>query len=812
VQKNFTGCEFGSYGVHCIVQDWSCVEKVLSFWRTNVQSKMASKYDDRFEVQSEGKYGEENAGSKFDEGNSRRRAPPPARKPPPSGKGRVLPPPSGTRPGHLSAVSRARLKYAKPPSNKPAPAGAAARAEYRRIAMQKKQAQEAAKKKDDEENQRSHNYEQPAPTYSSKVADDEEEEGYGDNIIESRSFPADLPPSEDDEENDSYEVDEIDDDAWRMTSSKSGGRNKSASSRQRSPKSNEFFSDDDGDSDGFYIPDLNEVDHDDLKEEFGLDSWADKNKRGRGGDRGKRTPQKQRSQNNSNGRARGKVLSSKKVLKQQPEGYFEDDDDVEEFGAPRNSATDDGTVAYDLSPQHRERQMEISVGDTVEAKARGWLRFYGGVVSNVDHRAGTYEVSFHDGEVKGGIPPSDIVLINQANEKKNGPAPRRTNSSLTERSSPKLNETNLNGVETLISDDARKRRPDAMRGLTTGHDPEGKVQGPAQVESPKGSSTEPRGTKRDKMTSYNVGLVPTRRSDLFKFLVLPPYKGVNKNIRCYIIRHRSGANRFNPLYTFHVEQNGKKNSRQLMVAQKLMGCTSTNFLISLDREDMGKSYNSRSKWYMGKLQAKKGTDEFVLYDRGMNPTDLVDLVKSTKWEMKESAARREMATVVYNRKKDVAKSRRMEVSLPAVVRDDGKTVTEAQFRPFTDEDSMYKLFSEVREEGKQNVKATERILCLQNRMFSAGKTSILSDFKGRANETSVKNFQLCVSYPSSSENHTKFMETKLGKAERLDPERVLLQLGRDSERFNVDFTYPMSFFAAFGICLTRFATKAVEDF
>ena len=144
------------------------------------------------------------------------------------------------------------------------------------------------------------------------------------------------------------------------------------------------------------------------------------------------------------------------------------------------------------------------------------------------------------------------------------------------------------------------------------------------------------------------------------------------------------------------------------------------------------------------MQAKKGTDEFVLYDRGMNPTDLVDLVKSTKWEMKESAARREMATVVYNRKKDVAKSRRMEVSLPAVVRDDGKTVTEAQFRPFTDEDSMYKLFSEVREEGKQNVKATERILCLQNRMFSAGKTSILSDFKGRANETSVKNFQLCV--------------------------------------------------------------------
>ena len=40
----------------------------------------------------------------------------------------------------------------------------------------------------------------------------------------------------------------------------------------------------------------------------------------------------------------------------------------------------------------------------------------------------------------------------------------------------------------------------------------------------------------------------------------------------------------------------------------------------------------------------------------------------------------------------------------------------------------------------------------------------------------------------------------------------MLQLGRDADEFNVDFTYPMSFFAAFGICLSRFVTKQKEDF
>ena len=788
---------------------------------------MSSKYDDWDESDDEEVTAVASAGSKYDEDDERtqkRTVPPPKGKPPAgSSKRVVLPPPSGGRPTHLSAVSAARLKYAKPPSGQPSGiAGAGARAAYMRAKQQKEHADRYSSSfsskvaEEDEPNDvprlsqvRSRTSEGiQSPRIEADGSDEDRRERPRESttsdrgMIDSGRFP-NVFSDDDEEEDDNYMAHDIDEDAWRMTSSKSGGRRDSPSSGKSHTKST-FFSDDD-DDDTPAIPDLEHWDHDDLKQEFGLDSWADKKEENR---RHRITTKKKRSSPEKKFTGRGKIVMRQEVS---DKDRMRRDKGDGLAGRGDNMGGEERANPSDCPPQIQDQQSPVEVGDTVEAKAAGWLRFYGGVVTR-RARDGTFEVRFHDGELKDGIPLRDITLISSGcKNSRNLPAEtRRSSSQRTERASPKspkLHETNINGVETLRFQDGEdlKVKTDVDEGKR-GEDAEN------ASPTPKGSATEPKGMKRDEMTPYNVNLVPSRRSDLMKFLILPPYQGVNKNIRCYILRDTSGMFRFNPLYTFHIEKNNKKDSRQLMVAQKLMGCSSLNYLISIDREDMGKSYNSRSKWYMGKLQAKKGADEFILYDRGMNPHDLVDLVKSTQWEMKESAARREMAAVVYNRKKDTVKSRRMEVSLPAVVRDDGKTVTEAQFRPFTDDDSMYKLFGEVRAEGTQNVKATERILCLQNRTFSAGKTSILSDFKGRANETSVKNFQLCVSHPAEASQRKTFMDSKLGQSERDDPERVLLQLGRDSERFNVDFTYPMSFFAAFGICLTRFATKANEDF
>jgi hypothetical protein len=242
------------------------------------------------------------------------------------------------------------------------------------------------------------------------------------------------------------------------------------------------------------------------------------------------------------------------------------------------------------------------------------------------------------------------------------------------------------------------------------------------------------------------------------------------------------------------------------------------YLISLEKDDMGTSYNDRSKWYLGKLQSKgRDTNMFYIYDRGMNAEDLMLMengrgASGMSTGLSHSAARRELAVVAYNRGSQFSHSRRIEVGLPAIVRDDGTTVTEAQFRPFSEADSLMTVFNNIRTKGQHNVVATKRILALHNKAWSAGKTSELGQFNGRATESSTKNFQLCVSPPSDPSHKKDYDTSTMGKREKIHPERVILQMGRCVDRFNVDFTYPMSFFTAFAVCLSRFATKATDSF
>jgi hypothetical protein len=275
-----------------------------------------------------------------------------------------------------------------------------------------------------------------------------------------------------------------------------------------------------------------------------------------------------------------------------------------------------------------------------------------------------------------------------------------------------------------------------------------------------------------------------------------------------------------------LEPNDGGASRRLMYASKKGMTNKTTYLISLDKEDMGKSYNDRSKWYLGKLQSKgRDTNLFYVYDRGMNSEDLMLMERGNVrgsgggggqsgagMGLRQSAARRELAVVAYNRGSQFSHSRKIEVGLPAIVRDDGTTVTEAQFRPFTDADSLMTVFNNIRQKGQHNIVACKRILALNNKAWSAGKTSELGNFDGRATESSTKNFQLCISPPSDTSYKKKFEATVMGQREKIHPQRVILQMGRCVDRFNVDFTYPVSFFSAFAICLSRFATKATDAF
>ena len=379
---------------------------------------------------------------------------------------------------------------------------------------------------------------------------------------------------------------------------------------------------------------------------------------------------------------------------------------------------------------------------------------------------------------------------------------------------------------------ASQRQDAAAEGSTKESTGESKANSPhdatpsgaVKSEDPPAAGTGPSHPSATKeLTPYDIRVVPTRREDLVKFLLLPPYRGVNKRIRCYIKRSNSAIG-MNRLYSFYLEPpaSDDKNPepRLLMYAKKTsMSMNKITYLISLDRDDMGRSYNDRSKWYLGKLQSKgRDSNQFYVYDRGMNSEDLLDMnatrgsSSTSRSALRQSAARRELAVIVYNRGANVKGQKRIEVGLPAIVRDDGTTVTEAQFRPFSDADSLMTVFNNIRNKGQHNATATKRILILHNRGWSAGKTSELGLFKGRATESSTKNFQLCVSPPSDKAFLKSFEESTVGTREKVHPERVCLQLGRCADRFNVDFTYPMSFFAAFAISLSRFATKASDAF
>lgn len=70
------------------------------------------------------------------------------------------------------------------------------------------------------------------------------------------------------------------------------------------------------------------------------------------------------------------------------------------------------------------------------------------------------------------------------------------------------------------------------------------------------------------------------------------------------------------------------------------------------------------------------------------------------------------------------------------------------------------------------------------------------NFKGRVTVASVKNFQLVASVDSSD---------NVSEAEQ---ERVILQFGKiGKDIFTMDYSYPISAFQAFAICLSSFDTK-----
>ena len=89
---------------------------------------------------------------------------------------------------------------------------------------------------------------------------------------------------------------------------------------------------------------------------------------------------------------------------------------------------------------------------------------------------------------------------------------------------------------------------------------------------------------------------------------LPPRIG---QVQCTIMRHKSGMNRFWPKYTLSLSA----TNQFLLTGKKRAGNTTSNYMISMDQEKLGK----KETGYLGKVRSNFLGTEFSIYDNGQNP-------------------------------------------------------------------------------------------------------------------------------------------------------------------------------------------------
>jgi tubby-related protein 1 len=246
-------------------------------------------------------------------------------------------------------------------------------------------------------------------------------------------------------------------------------------------------------------------------------------------------------------------------------------------------------------------------------------------------------------------------------------------------------------------------------------------------------------------------------SDTRSFLGQPPPKvGM---IQCYILREKSNIH--GNKYSLYLED----KDLFLLSSVKRKHNKTSNYLISLDKEDL----NRDSGHFYGKLRANFVGTEFTVFDKGEKP--------NREGEVQGLAPRQEIGGVIYERNILGTKGPRKMCVLVPYVDDNGKRTP---WKPEKEEDGLIGRFK------KGN---TRDMIILKNKEPSWNEQlrAYVLNFSGRVTMPSVKNFQL---------------------VDQDNPSKVLMQFGKvDTEKFTLDFQYPISGLQAFGIALSAFDGK-----
>ncbi|KAG2439214.1 hypothetical protein HXX76_004576 [Chlamydomonas incerta] len=246
-------------------------------------------------------------------------------------------------------------------------------------------------------------------------------------------------------------------------------------------------------------------------------------------------------------------------------------------------------------------------------------------------------------------------------------------------------------------------------------------------------------------------------SDMPAFLQQPGPK--SGPVQCVIVRDRGSAKMY-PRYSLFLEE----GRRFLLSARKRKKQTTSNYIISMDYEDLSRESGS----FFGKVRANFVGTEFTVYDRG---------VKSGKKDAQGDGQREELGAVTYQYNVLGTRGpRKMMAAIPGV---DGSG--RRMFNPSGDADTIL--------ERLKHRKGLEELVVMGNKppRWNDELNAYCLNFNGRVTEASVKNFQLV-----SDDNHN----------------HVILQFGKvGKDTFTMDYQWPISAFQAFAICMSSFDNK-----
>eukprot|EP00262_Sarcandra_glabra_P013919 TRINITY_DN3949_c0_g1_i2.p1 TRINITY_DN3949_c0_g1~~TRINITY_DN3949_c0_g1_i2.p1 ORF type:complete len:409 (+),score=57.88 TRINITY_DN3949_c0_g1_i2:138-1364(+) len=279
--------------------------------------------------------------------------------------------------------------------------------------------------------------------------------------------------------------------------------------------------------------------------------------------------------------------------------------------------------------------------------------------------------------------------------------------------------------------------------------------------------------------------------------------------QCFIKRNRATQ-------TYHLylglTQALADNGKSLLAARKFRRATCTDYIISLDADDMSKG----SGTYIGKLRSNFLASKFTIYDaQPPHAGAMVSKSRSTRLvglkqvSPRVPAGNYPVAHIAYELNVLGARGpRRIRCSMDSIpasaVEPGGKAPTQTEFHPSgLDSFPSIPFFRSKTTRVDNSLSGPlggqkNGMLVLQNKAprWHEQLQCWCLNFRGRVTVASVKNFQLVAS------------SAETGQRDGQDNEKVILQFGKiGKDLFTMDYRYPISAFQAFAISLSSFDTK-----